>query len=237
MNNVHFTLQGKGGIGKSLISYVLAQYISEKSDIICIDTDPINKTFSGFKSLNVISLQIMKKGNIDQRKFDYLVQTILSSDSDIIIDNGSSSFTSLTSYIIENDVFSLLIEHNKNIFIHVIITGGQSFKYTTQGLKYIIDNFTEKCNIVVWKNGYFGDVSINNKDFEELEFYAKNKSKIFGIIPIPEMNTDTYGVDIKEMLAEGLTFYEFISSAEKMIMPKQRIKKFKDNVLLSYVVI
>ena len=188
MNNVHFTLQGKGGIGKSLISYVLAQYISEKSDIICIDADPINKTFSGFKSLNV------------------------------------------TSYIIENDVFSLLIEHNKNIFIHVIITGGQSFKYTTQGLKYIIDNFTEKCNIVVWKNGYFGDVSINNKDFEELEFYAKNKSKIFGIIPIPEMNTDTYGVDIKEMLAEGLTFYEFISSAEKMIMPKQRIKKFKDIV-------
>ena len=173
----------------------------------------------------------MKKGNIDQRKFDDLMQIVLSTTEDVVVDTGSSSaFTSLTSYLIENDAFELLANNNKTLFLHVVITGGQAFKFTTQGLKYIIDNFDGIGNIVVWKNGYFGEVGVNEKDFEELEFYSNNKDKIYGIVNIPEMNADTYGVDIKDMLTEGLTFDEYLSSENKFIMPKQRIKKFKDVV-------
>ena len=119
MNTVHFTLQGKGGAGKSLISYIIAQYLSKSGKIICLDTDPINRTFSVFKSLEVKSIEIMKNGNIDQRKFDDLMQIILSTTDDVIIDTGSSSaFTSLTSYLIENDAFELLTNSNKTLFLH-----------------------------------------------------------------------------------------------------------------------
>ena len=38
---IHFTLQGKGGVGKSLVASILAQYFRHRgAEIHCIDTDP-----------------------------------------------------------------------------------------------------------------------------------------------------------------------------------------------------
>lgn len=54
-------LQGKGGVGKSLISAILAQYkMNTGQQPLCIDTDPVNATFHGFERLNVKRLQIME---------------------------------------------------------------------------------------------------------------------------------------------------------------------------------
>jgi Mrp family chromosome partitioning ATPase len=37
---IHLTLQGKGGVGKSLVSSILAQYFRHRgADIHCLDTD------------------------------------------------------------------------------------------------------------------------------------------------------------------------------------------------------
>ena len=44
---IHIALQGKGGVGKSLISAILSQYLSSKGqDVYGIDVDPVNQTFS-----------------------------------------------------------------------------------------------------------------------------------------------------------------------------------------------
>ena len=46
---IHLTLQGKGGVGKSLVAAVLAQYLkSAGRDVRCIDTDPVNRTFAQY---------------------------------------------------------------------------------------------------------------------------------------------------------------------------------------------
>lgn len=38
---VHPTLQGKGGVGKSLVAAILAQYFGDRGrDVRCVDTDP-----------------------------------------------------------------------------------------------------------------------------------------------------------------------------------------------------
>ena len=51
---VNIVLQGKGGVGKSFIASVMAQYYYSKNKTpLCIDTDPVNATFHGFKALNV----------------------------------------------------------------------------------------------------------------------------------------------------------------------------------------
>ena len=43
MAKIHFVLQGKGGVGKSMIAAVLAQYLTEHDrQPMCIDTDPVN---------------------------------------------------------------------------------------------------------------------------------------------------------------------------------------------------
>ena len=47
-------LQGKGGVGKSFIAATIAQYKASKGQKpLCIDTDPVNSTFHGYKALTV----------------------------------------------------------------------------------------------------------------------------------------------------------------------------------------
>ena len=93
MAKIHIILQGKGGVGKSFIASVLAQYKhSKEQQPLCIDTDPVNATFNGFKSLNAKRLQIMDGDEINSRNFDSLVELIAPATEDVIIDNGASSF-------------------------------------------------------------------------------------------------------------------------------------------------
>ena len=51
--SVHLVLQGKGGLGKSFVSAILAQYFRTKSaPVHCMHTDPINSTFTQYHILN-----------------------------------------------------------------------------------------------------------------------------------------------------------------------------------------
>ena len=46
---VHFILQGKGGVGKSLVA-AIAQYVRTRTDaVVCFDTDPINQTLTNYR--------------------------------------------------------------------------------------------------------------------------------------------------------------------------------------------
>jgi hypothetical protein len=42
-STIHLTLQGKGGVDKSLVASILAQYFRHHGrEIHCIDSDPVN---------------------------------------------------------------------------------------------------------------------------------------------------------------------------------------------------
>ena len=60
MAMIHFILQGKGGVGKSLIAALLAQYLQGRNlGVHCFDTDPINATLVGYEALDAVALDIM----------------------------------------------------------------------------------------------------------------------------------------------------------------------------------
>ena len=72
---IHFSLQGKGGVGKSVMASWLAQYFQSKDiPVICIDTDPVNATLSQFKDLHADHLNVLKAGTINEKQFDALVE-------------------------------------------------------------------------------------------------------------------------------------------------------------------
>jgi hypothetical protein len=111
MATVHFVLQGKGGVGKSFIAALLLQYFKLKDFAVhAFDTDPVNQTLAGYKEFDVSVLPIMKDTNVDPRMFDSLMETALGlpADAQLIIDNGSSSFIPLCSYLLENEAINLL---------------------------------------------------------------------------------------------------------------------------------
>ena len=68
MAKIHFILQGKGGVGKSMISSLLAQYkLDQGESITCIDTDPVNASFNAYKALNVTHLELLEDEQINIR--------------------------------------------------------------------------------------------------------------------------------------------------------------------------
>jgi CO dehydrogenase nickel-insertion accessory protein CooC1 len=73
--SVHISLQGKGGVGKSLISAILSQYLLSKGhDVRGIDADPVNQTLAEYRGLTVTRLNLLKEGSVDQREFDLLME-------------------------------------------------------------------------------------------------------------------------------------------------------------------
>ncbi|HKE23532.1 MAG TPA: P-loop NTPase [Bryobacteraceae bacterium] len=79
--NAHFVLQGKGGVGKSYVSAILAQYFRQKGKRThCFDTDPVNATFAQYKCPDANHLNILRRGAVHEKRFDDLVNRICLGD-------------------------------------------------------------------------------------------------------------------------------------------------------------
>ncbi len=223
---VHLILQGKGGVGKSMIAAVIAQYKSQngKTAPLCIDTDPVNATFGGYNALNVRRLNIMDGDEINSRNFDALIELIASATSDVIIDNGASSFVPMSHYLISNHVPALLKEMGRQLIVHTVVTGGQALLDTVNGFSQIVSQYPPEVSFVVWLNPYWGPVEHEGKKFEQLKAYTQNKSRVDAIVPIPALKSETYGRDFSEMLQQRLTFDEALAMDSLTIMTRQRLK-------------
>lgn len=226
MSKVHMVLQGKGGVGKSLIAAMIAQYkISKGQTPVCIDTDPVNKTLNGYKKLNVKKLEILEGDEINSRNFDTLIEMIVASeDNDVIIDNGASSFVPLSHYLITNDVPALLRDMEHQLIIHTVVTGGQALIDTLSGFGQLVEQYPSECTFVVWLNPYWGQIEDNGKTFEQMKVYTNNKGRVSAIIKIPDLKEETFGRDLSEMLQAKQTFNEAIEAEENTIMMRQRLK-------------
>uniref|UniRef100_UPI00388FDCAD conjugal transfer protein TraL n=1 Tax=Enterobacter hormaechei TaxID=158836 RepID=UPI00388FDCAD len=157
---VHSAQQGKGGCGKSVSTALLGMYKISKGELpLCIDTDPLNPTFSNYEKLNVRQLNIMEGDEINQRKLDTLIQWIdEAGDRDVIIDNGAPSFIPLSSYMISQQIPALLYEMGKQLVIHISIVGGQAHDYTVEGFKAMVEQYPSETRFVGWLNPYWGAV-------------------------------------------------------------------------------
>jgi len=228
MANIHLILQGKGGVGKSLIASILAQYQRSKGEpTLCIDTDPVNSTFLGFKALDVTQLVIMEGDEIKPRNFDRLVELIAPAKGNVIIDNGASSFVPLTHYLISNQVPALLKEMGHTLIIHTVITGSQALLDTVNGFAQVASQFPPEASFVVWLNPFWGPIEHDGKRFEQMKAYIANKDRVAAIIEIPTLKEDTYGRDLSDMLQARLTFDEALATDTLTIMTRQRLKIVK----------
>ena len=230
MESIHFVLQGKGGVGKSLVAAFLAQYFrSKRVNLFCADTDPVNDTFSRYKAFKAQRIDIMNADqNIDPRCFDGLIESLLSQEGVAIVDNGASTFVPLSAYMRENSDLQLLQDSGKKVFVHTVLTGGQAMDDTLVGLNALLTSHSAP--IVVWENEYFGEVIRDGKRFKASSMFEKNHERIAGIVTIYRRNQDTFGKDIEIMIKQKMTFEEAMESSSFTLMPKQRLKMIKDSI-------
>lgn len=187
--NLHIVMQAKGGVGKSFISTLLLEFLTDKSkgQAIGIDTDPNNHTLSDIESLDVTFLNIMPDGQeVDIKKFDDLTMFLLEDEKtkgkDIVIDIGATTFTPYFQYVNETGIFEIL-GSTYNVFVHIPIAGGQSQDDCLNGMDQMIAAFGDSCSYNAWANQHFGELRDDQgNSFEEIEQYTKHKEKIFGLV-------------------------------------------------------
>jgi len=234
MTDIHMTLQGKGGVGKSVKAAIVAQYKKSKGhSVLCIDTDPVNATFEGYRALDVRRLEIMDRDEINSRNFDLLIEWIANEKvDDMVIDNGASSFVPLSSYLLSNLVPDMLSEMGHRLFIHIAITGGQAYEDTVNGFEAIVSQYPASTRFVIWLNPYWGPVQTSEGiPFEKDPAYKAAlkvaKGQMVGFVTMENLKKDQAGRDFSEMLQAHRTFDEALQTADLPIMTRQRLKLVK----------
>jgi hypothetical protein len=231
MAKVHMMLQGKGGVGKSFISAALAQYKQAKGEApLCIDADPVNATFHGYKALDVTKLDVMEGDEINSRSFDALIELIAGTENDVIVDNGAATFVPLSHYLIYNEVPGLLSDMGRELVIHTVVTGGQALEDTTNGFVQLARQFPEPALFTVWLNPYWGPIEFDKRHFEDFKAYKDNKDRVSAIVSIPQLKEETFGRDVSDMLRARLTFEEALQMDSLTIMARQRLKIFRSRL-------
>lgn len=238
MKQVHFTLQGKGGVGKSFVSSLIAQYLRASGNpVTVVDTDPVNATLAGYKAFNAERLELMEGGSLIERNFDKLIEQVVEVDTNFVIDNGAASFIPLSYYIAENDAINLIGENGKQVIIHTVITGGQAIRDTLAGFASLVEQMPGNAEIIVWLNEFFGDIEAEGKTFEEMKVYQQNKDRVRGIVRIARQTGSTFGEDVKLMLDSKLTFDEVAVSEDFKLMAKSRLAKIKNSIFEQLAVV
>jgi hypothetical protein len=225
---INVVLQGKGGVGKSLISSLMGQYLIDRDQLLaCFDADPVNATFAAYKNLEAVRVELMEGDIINSRLFDNLIEKLveLPENACVVIDSGASTFIPLSSYMSENNIAQFLKETGHQLFLHTIIAGGQAETDTIQGLNSLLNCFPGT-PVTVWVNPFFGQI-----EFTEKHELARKNAKNGGlIITLPSYKKETFGHDLETVLKSRLTFEQAIESDGLNIMAKQRLKIIRDNI-------
>lgn len=230
---LHFVLQGKGGVGKTLVSLLLAQAIAEKGEpVICVDTDPVNASLSSLSTMNPERVSIFVGKKVDTRALDLFAEKLLSEDSHFVVDNGASSFVPVSQYLIENDVAGMMIEEGRQPVVHTVVTGGPAMLDTMKGLASVLQDFPPSVRVVVWLNEFFGPiVNAHGKAFEEMPAYSDNKARIFALVRLPLVSEEASS-DLRDMVSRRLTFGQALARDNTAILrvQKSRLFRFKEMV-------
>lgn len=221
---VHLILQGKGGVGKSVVASWLAEFLMNNGKpVCCIDADPVNRSLGQYKALRAEKLDLVNQDGLVQRtRYDSLLERFATENAAFVVDSGATAFMPFWTYAVETEMTAVLRQAGRQVYVHVPISGGEMLNDTLLGFKTLAESTTER-SIVLWINEYFGPITRDGKGFEQMQVYLDNQGKVLGSVGIPQRSPDTYGETIRLMREKKLTFGEAIQSPEFMLAQRSRL--------------
>lgn len=229
-NTAHFVMQSKGGAGKSVVSFLLAQYLQDFTEsLILVDIDASNKTLGSFKKLDVNKINVLNKNKlVDQSKFDSFIDDFVEAEKPMLVDTGAGDFLAINGYMVEQDLPAVFKEMGKKIIIHVPLNFSQAKDDTMKCLVDLLVNHKE-ATIIIWENEFFGE----NPDNIQASAIMKKFKNIGGVVKIRQLNKDTDQKDFSTMLENKLTFEEAFDTSNKHLFgfsQKIRLKRVKNEI-------
>lgn len=221
----NWTIMGKGGVGKSFITWLLAQYFKSKGrNTYFADTDPNNATFSSFPEIGAEHINIQDDDlALNQGPFDEMVNQIASHEFSIV-DNGASSFAPLMHYLTQNNTLSNLQSIGQQVIIHMPLVGGPAMRDTLWGIDMVLRN--TPAEVVIWQNDHFGKDAV---EFKETNLYKEFASRVLGVVHLPKRDENTHVKTIQKLYSNGQIF-DVAASAAYPFVEKHRINDFRNDV-------
>lgn len=231
----HFVMQGKGGAGKTFVSWLLTQYIKEHGNLVNgFDIDQQNPMLSSYKALPIKQIDLTAKEDssaIDRSKFDNLMHAILDTEGDSVIDTGAKEFTALVGYMEANGIIEVVTDAGKEVALHVVVAGSDMLSSCMSGLELVMEHLSSSpASIYVWLNEHHGNLTFGTgKSFQDTQFWVKNKKRISGLITL-ERQPGEFAKQLAELREAALTFNEGKDSTEYGIIVKSRIHRMKQRM-------
>lgn len=220
---VHLMMQGKGGVGKSTCSAFLTQYLRDKGRAVeSIDADPMNHTLAAYKGIPVTSMDVMEDGEVNSKRFDAAMERFVTEKKDFVLDSGASSFIPLWNYVLQNQVLELLRSSGRRVYVHTIVAGGGALLETLANFKDLAQTLDDK-ELVVWLNEHEAKIEADGKKFWDMAAFKASEAKVAGTVLVERRNPQTFGADLRKMIADRLTFGEARNGSGYTIMEKQRL--------------
>lgn len=212
---VHMTLCGKGGVGKSVVARLLAEYLTSQGQApLAFDADPLNTNFASVKAFGAEKVHLFDRAQrINSKLFDAMVVRIYGSDRSVLIDTGAASYVPLFNYMRELKFTRDLNRRNFDLMLHVIIAGGPALPFTMSNLSDICETFGGQARITVWLNHYWEEIAHEGKAFTELPAFKANQSAVNGLLEIERMAADTSAEDFAQFLKRNISFEQALDEA------------------------
>jgi len=231
---VHMTLCGKGGVGKSVVARLLAEYLTSQGQApLAFDADPLNTNFAAVEAFGAEKVGLFdKKQKINAKLLDAMLVQIYGADRSVLIDTGASSYVPLFNYMQELKFARDLNRRNFDLMLHVVIAGGPALPFTMSNLTEVCRTFGGQARITVWLNHYWDEIEYNGKAFAELPAYTSNKDAITGILEIERMAADTSAADFADFLTRNLSFEQALdeSSSPFNIVEQSRLFNIRETI-------
>lgn len=230
-NTMHIMMQSKGGVGKSVFSAILSQYLNKNTEYLEImSTGPVHHTLANYKTLNVKKIKTLRKDHaVDQSKFDIIFNRFFESLSDdsatVVLDTSSNDHLPFNDYAVNLKLQEVFSEEDKRLVIHCPIVYGQSQQETIDGLLKITQDYPG-VPIVIWENEFFGK---SRNSFIDQSIFNK-ESNVVGAVKVEGVYYDMATQTFSKMLNKFMTFDEVASCAHFDATEKETLAGIKNNI-------
>lgn len=212
MSQIHFIGGEKGGVGKSVVSRLLAQcHIDRQSPFQAFDTDRSHGAMMRF--YRDYSHPIVLN---DFASADRLMEAAVEREQTVLVDLAAQTTLPLANWIDENDLLGLAAEENIGVVLwHVLDDGVDGIDL----LSRLIDRYTDRASYVVVRN--FG----RGKDFSAFEDSpgrAAADSMGARVIDLPALHAAT----MRKVDHHDLSFWAAGNNKQQGLglMERQRVK-------------
>lgn len=231
MRKVHIMLQAKGGVGKSTCVAIFAQYLKDHlgRPPFCLDTDPSNQTFTAWRSFGAKHIDIAVDGDLEKARFDLVVDQILSSDRDVVVDTGSGGFIPITSYMAANNLPRTLHRKGCALILHTVIVAGQPYQDTLSAMQFVAETFKGP-PVVVWLNPVNGRIDRAAFDQEVAKFGLTDRVTVVELPNYGGAQASTFGRDFTSLLKDCMTFKEGRVARASETMVESRFEMMEEEI-------